>query len=183
MRFEIQKLHRRLKTTSLYVTHDQVEAMTLADRMIVMNAGRAEQIGTPMEVYENPQTLFVAGFIGSPAMNFMPARGSGNGEVVLDNGGRLHAAVAVPEGRTVTIGIRPEHAVPTANGSSAVTGPVEMVEQLGADALVHVGHGGGTLVVRVPHGEQPRVGEPFGFRVDPARVFVFDTQSGSRLRA
>src|SRR6266536_1019977 len=71
MRFEIQKLHRRLKTTSLYVTHDQVEAMTLAQRMIVMNSGRAEQIGTPMEVYENPQTLFVAGFIGSPAMNFL----------------------------------------------------------------------------------------------------------------
>ena len=77
MRFEIQKLHRRLGTTSLYVTHDQVEAMTLAQRMIVMNAGRAEQIGTPMEVYQNPATLFVAGFIGSPAMNFMPAQASG----------------------------------------------------------------------------------------------------------
>ena len=74
MRFEIQKLHRRLETTSLYVTHDQVEAMTLAQRMIVMNAGRAEQIGTPMEVYENPATLFVAGFIGSPAMNFLPGK-------------------------------------------------------------------------------------------------------------
>src|SRR6478672_5038896 len=74
MRFEIQKLHRRLSTTSLYVTHDQVEAMTLAHRMIVMNAGRAEQIGTPMQVYEDPQTLFVAGFIGSPAMNFMPGK-------------------------------------------------------------------------------------------------------------
>src|SRR5919108_5629086 len=78
MRFEIQKLHRRLSTTSLYVTHDQVEAMTLAHRMIVMNAGRAEQIGTPMEVYENPQTLFVAGFIGSPSMNFMSGKGTGN---------------------------------------------------------------------------------------------------------
>ena len=77
MRFEIQKLHRRLGTTSLYVTHDQVEAMTLAQRMIVMNEGRAEQIGTPMEVYQNPATLFVAGFIGSPAMNFMPAQASG----------------------------------------------------------------------------------------------------------
>ena len=74
MRFEIQKLHRRLATTSLYVTHDQVEAMTLAQRMIVMNAGRAEQIGTPMDVYEDPATLFVAGFIGSPAMNFLAGR-------------------------------------------------------------------------------------------------------------
>jgi sn-glycerol 3-phosphate transport system ATP-binding protein len=182
MRFEIQKLHRRLRTTSLYVTHDQVEAMTLADRMIVMNAGRAEQIGTPMEVYENPQTLFVAGFIGSPAMNFVPGKGSGNGEIVLEHGGAVRAAVDVPAGRAVTVGIRPEHAVPSANGVSAVTGPVEMVEQLGADALVHVGHGGAALIVRVPHGEQPQVGDAFGFRVDPARVFVFDAASGTRVR-
>src|SRR6185369_8636631 len=84
MRFEIQKLHRRLRTTSLYVTHDQVEAMTLADRMIVMNAGRAEQIGTPMQVYENPATVFVAGFIGSPAMNFLPGRIAEDRRVVLE---------------------------------------------------------------------------------------------------
>ena len=86
MRFEIQKLHRRLKTTSLYVTHDQVEAMTLAQRMIVMNAGRAEQIGSPMEVYENPQTMFVAGFIGSPSMNFMRGKVDGDGRIVLERG-------------------------------------------------------------------------------------------------
>jgi sn-glycerol 3-phosphate transport system ATP-binding protein len=83
MRFEIQKLHRRLETTSLYVTHDQVEAMTLAQRMIVMNAGRAEQIGTPMEVYENPATIFVAGFIGSPAMNFVTGRAEADGRIAL----------------------------------------------------------------------------------------------------
>src|SRR5438045_2418161 len=87
MRFEIQKLHRRLSTTSLYVTHDQVEAMTLAHRMIVMNAGRAEQIGTPMAVYEDPQTMFVAGFIGSPAMNFMTGKATWNGALALDQGG------------------------------------------------------------------------------------------------
>jgi sn-glycerol 3-phosphate transport system ATP-binding protein len=95
MRFEIQKLHRRLRTTSLYVTHDQVEAMTLADRMIVMNAGRAEQIGSPMQVYEDPQTIFVAGFIGSPAMNFAPGKGDGDGTLVLDGGGRLRAGARV----------------------------------------------------------------------------------------
>ncbi len=89
MRFEIQKLHRRLGTTSLYVTHDQVEAMTLAHRMIVMNAGRAEQVGTPMEVYENPPTQFVAGFIGSPSMNFLPGRLEAGGVVALDHGGRM----------------------------------------------------------------------------------------------
>ncbi len=92
MRFEIQKLHRRLGTTSLYVTHDQVEAMTLAQRMIVMNAGRAEQIGTPMEVYQNPATAFVAGFIGSPAMNFVEGSGDGAGRVALDGA----ASIAVP---------------------------------------------------------------------------------------
>src|SRR5712675_2524231 len=93
MRFEIQKLHRRLSTTSLYVTHDQVEAMTLAQRMIVMNAGRAEQIGTPMEVYENPATVFVAGFIGSPAMNFLDGKSDGNDRVTLEHGGGVrHAA-------------------------------------------------------------------------------------------
>ena len=110
MRFEIQKLHRRLATTSLYVTHDQVEAMTLAHRMIVMNAGRAEQIGTPMEVYENPQTLFVAGFIGSPAMNFMPARPTATAPSLLDRGGAVRIERRRAEaGRAVTVGIRPEH--------------------------------------------------------------------------
>jgi sn-glycerol 3-phosphate transport system ATP-binding protein len=182
MRFEIQKLHRRLRTTSLYVTHDQVEAMTLADRMIVMNAGRAEQIGTPMQVYEDPQTLFVAGFIGSPSMNFVPGKGTGNGEIALDHGGRVRGRVNVPSGREVTVGIRPEHAEPCAIDAASVSGAVEMVEQLGADALVHVAHGGATLIVRVPHGEQPQVGDRFGFRVDPARVFVFDAAAGSRIR-
>ncbi len=180
MRFEIQKLHRRLHTTSLYVTHDQVEAMTLADRMIVMNAGRAEQIGSPMEVYENPQTMFVAGFIGSPAMNFLPGTGDADGSVQLEHGGRLLPAARVEPGRAVTIGIRPEHATPSAADSAMVAGPVEMVEQLGADALVHVGQGAGTLIVRVPHGEQPEVGSTFGFRVEPDRVFVFDRATGAR---
>src|ERR1700710_179812 len=130
MRFEIQKLHRRLHTTSLYVTPDQVEAMTLADRMIVMNAGRAEQIGTPMQVYEDPQTIFVAGFIGSPAMNFLPGKGADDGTVVLDHGGRLPGSVSVASGRAVKVGIRPEHALPAGPDTAGVTGPVEMVEQL-----------------------------------------------------
>src|SRR3989441_903534 len=105
MRFEIQKLHRSLSTTSLYVTHDQVEAMTLAQRMIVMNAGRAEQIGTPMDVYEDPQTMFVAGFIGSPAMNFMKAKATGNGSIALDLGGSVRAPnVHVETGRAIIVG-------------------------------------------------------------------------------
>ena len=113
MRAELQALHRRLGTTSLYVTHDQVETMTLAHRMIVMNAGRAEQIGTPMQVYEDPQTIFVAGFIGSPSMNFLPGKGNGDGTVALDHGGSVKpAGVRIPSGQPVTVGIRPEHVAP-----------------------------------------------------------------------
>jgi sn-glycerol 3-phosphate transport system ATP-binding protein len=183
MRFEIRKLHRRLRTTSLYVTHDQVEAMTLADRMVVMNAGRAEQIGTPMQVYEDPQTLFVAGFIGSPAMNFVPGKGKGNGTIALEHGGEVSANVRVGAGEPVIVGVRPEHAMPAPAHAAMISGPVEMVEQLGADALVHVGYGGASLVARVPHGAHPEVGSSFGIRVDPARVFVFDAAEGHRVRA
>src|SRR5512134_3366977 len=111
-RLEIQKLHRRLKTTSLYVTHDQVEAMTLAQRMIVMNAGRAEQVGTPDEVYSRPATTFVASFIGSPPMNLMQGRvGEGGGTLEGVDGARVRLARAVPKlaGRDVLLGVRPEH--------------------------------------------------------------------------
>jgi sn-glycerol 3-phosphate transport system ATP-binding protein len=182
MRFEIQKLHRRLSTTSLYVTHDQVEAMTLAQRMVVMNAGRAEQIGSPMEVYENPQTLFVAGFIGSPSMNFLPGKANGDGRIALEHGGEARTSrAALEHGRAVTIGIRPEHLVPCGEREAFVSGPVEMVEQLGADALVHIGYGGSAIVARVPHGTSPNVGSTFCAAADPARVFAFDAASGRRV--
>jgi sn-glycerol 3-phosphate transport system ATP-binding protein len=183
MRFEIQKLHRRLATTSLYVTHDQVEAMTLAQRMIVMNAGRAEQIGSPMEVYENPQTLFVAGFIGSPSMNFLPGQANGDGRIVLANGGEARTSrAALESGRSVTVGIRPEHLTACDERDAVVSGPVEMVEQLGADALVHVAHGKNTVIARVSHGTSPDVGSTFCVTADPARVFAFDAASGARLQ-
>jgi sn-glycerol 3-phosphate transport system ATP-binding protein len=182
MRFEIQKLHRRLSTTSLYVTHDQVEAMTLAQRMIVMNAGIAEQIGSPMEVYENPQTMFVAGFIGSPSMNFMKGKVDGDGRVVLDQGGAVRSRMPVgASGQAVTIGIRPEHFVPCGETDSALRGPVEMVEQLGADALIHIGHGNRTIIARVPHGTSPAVGSQFCVSADPGRVFAFDPATGARI--
>jgi sn-glycerol 3-phosphate transport system ATP-binding protein len=183
MRFEIQKLHRRLKTTSLYVTHDQVEAMTLAHRMIVMNAGRAEQIGTPMDVYENPATLFVAGFIGSPAMNFLPAKADGDGRFTLLAGGHVATALANAQaGRAVTLGIRPEHLRPCGPGEAIVTGPVEMVEQLGADTLIHVGQGTDTVIARVPHEIRFEVGETLPLTADPARIFLFDSATGARLQ-
>jgi sn-glycerol 3-phosphate transport system ATP-binding protein len=183
MRFEIQKLHRRLGTTSLYVTHDQVEAMTLAQRMIVMNAGRAEQIGTPMEVYENPATQFVAGFIGSPAMNFIPGRVDAPARVALENGGSVGAEGrgTGEGGRSVTVGLRPEHMVPCDAAQAMLAGQVEMVEMLGADMLVHLSHGPHTILVRLPHAAQPPIGSTMHFRVESAQVFLFDAQSGARL--
>jgi len=173
MRFEIQKLHRTLGTTSLYVTHDQVEAMTLANRMIVMNAGRAEQVGSPMEVYENPATRFVAGFIGSPSMNFLPGKGAGAGKVALEHGGIVRFAL---------VGIRPEHLEPADPADAFFGGTVELVEQLGADTLVHLAHGADTAVVRQPHGTQPRPGEEIHVAADPARVYLFDATTGTRVR-
>jgi sn-glycerol 3-phosphate transport system ATP-binding protein len=182
MRFEIQKLHRRLSTTSLYVTHDQVEAMTLAQRMVVMNAGRAEQIGAPMEVYENPQTLFVAGFIGSPAMNILPGRAARGGTVTLDHGGVVRADVALDAGRTVSVGIRPEHLAPCAAADAFLSGSVDVIEQLGADTLVHVAHGRESVIARLPQGTHPDAGTTMPLAADPARVYIFDAGTGARIR-
>ena len=155
MRAELQALHRRLGTTSLYVTHDQVEAMTLAHRMIVMNAGRAEQIGTPLEVYARPATTFVAGFIGSPPMNLVP------------RGGKL-------------LGVRPEDLEPCAQGEAMLTAQVDLVEQLGADILIHGTIEGTRIVARQPASRNIALGS-LPLRFDPARAHYFDPASGSRL--
>ena len=183
MRFEIQKLHRRLGTTSLYVTHDQVEAMTLAHRMVVMNAGRAEQIGTPMEVYENPASVFVAGFIGSPAMNFLAGTAESGGRVTLNGGGTIAAAGNLAQGRKVTVGIRPEHLTPCAPSAASLVGSVEVIEALGADTLLHVAVAGGSIIARLPHGAPATIGEPIALAATPGRVYVFDADTGGRLAA
>jgi len=133
-------------------------------------------------VYENPQTLFVAGFIGSPAMNFMPGKADTDGSVVLDNGGKVRVSrVRVEAGRAVQVGIRPEHLRPCDPASAFFRGPVEMVEQLGADMLVHIGHGTDALIARLPHGPSPELGVAFAVDADPARVFLFDAASGTRI--
>ncbi|MVW73279.1 sn-glycerol-3-phosphate import ATP-binding protein UgpC [Bordetella sp. 15P40C-2] len=149
MRLEIMKLHRRLGTTSLYVTHDQVEAMTLAHRMIVMNQGVPEQIGTPMEVFEKPASIFVAGFIGSPPMNLINVVTSADGVITTEDGIALQiGAEQVParvRGRKVILGLRPEHIVLNQPG---ITAEVEMVETLGSEQLLHARCGQSALVVR-----------------------------------
>ncbi len=183
MRLEIQKLHRELRTTSIFVTHDQVEAMTLADRMIVMNAGVAEQVGRPIEVYDDPNTLFVAGFIGSPAMNFLPGRRVGD---AIEAGALripLPAGLRDKVSDAVTVGIRPEHLEAGGGEGPAFTFKVDTVEALGADSLVHGDVGGATIVARVDGHATPEAGKSLTFHARPGKLYFFDSGTGKRLRA
>ncbi|TYO88529.1 sn-glycerol-3-phosphate import ATP-binding protein UgpC [Oceanicella actignis] len=176
MRLEIRKLQRRLGVTSIYVTHDQVEAMTLGDRLMVLNKGVVEQFGSPIELYERPASVFVAGFIGSPAMNFLPVRVEGDA-AILPNGARLPApARAAGE---ATLGARPEHLTPDEAGPVAVE--VEVLEQLGAATLVH-GRLEGTqheMTVQLDGVRAPEAGRIMRFA--PGQLHLFDAASGKRL--
>jgi sn-glycerol 3-phosphate transport system ATP-binding protein len=183
VRVEIKRLQRRLATTSLYVTHDQVEAMTLADRLVVMNQGAAEQIGTPDQIYSKPASLFVAGFIGAPAMNIVDGTIAPDGQSVRLGGA---GAPALPlerpaaAGRALKVGLRPEHLVTTANGPLALA--IELVENLGADALLHGKvQGGAALVARVDGGAPLRAGETLRLDIAPRHVHLFDPAGARRL--
>jgi len=175
MRTEIKALHQRLKTTSVYVTHDQIEAMTMADRIVVMNAGRVEQIGSPLELYDDPANLFVAGFIGSPAMNVLPGRANGAG-IAVGQGITLPARARVDPGREVLVGVRPEHFAVSADG---VPAEVVIVEPTGADTQIFCKLAGNdvTAVVRERHEFHP--GETI--RLAPRLTYLFDPSSGARL--
>ena len=182
MRLEIQKLHRELRTTSIFVTHDQVEAMTLADRMIVMNAGVAEQIGRSIDVYDDPNSLFVAGFIGSPAMNFLPGKRVGN-EVDVGSGVRVPLPPGLAHsGEGVTVGVRPEHLEQGEGSGPVFRFKVETVEALGADSLVHGTLGSGALVARVDGHATPEAGADLVFHARPGKLYFFDSATGKRLR-
>jgi sn-glycerol 3-phosphate transport system ATP-binding protein len=185
VRVEIKRLQRRLATTSLYVTHDQVEAMTLADRLVVMNQGAAEQIGTPDEIYSKPASLFVAGFIGAPAMNIVEGTIEPGGAAVR-LGGAGAPALALdrkqPEvaGRTLKVGLRPEHLVASPNGPLALA--IELVENLGADALIYGKvPGGAAFVARADGGAPHKAGETLRLDVAPRHVHLFDSASGRRI--
>ena len=171
MRAELARLHRRLGTTVIYVTHDQTEAMTLGTRIALMNAGRLEQIGTPEELYDRPATVFAAAFVGNPAMNLIDGRIEGSRFV----GRGVTAPVAGPDG-PVTLGIRPEALTIDPDGSWA--GTVDLVEQLGAEAWLHVRCGEALLVVRVPGRPllQPR--QPV--RLAPRALHLFDPDGKRR---
>ena len=184
MRLELQQLHRRLKTTSLYVTHDQVEAMTLAQRVMVMNKGIVEQVGSPAEIYEKPATTFVAAFIGSPAMNLLPVQVSADGWALLIGPGLL---IALDRQRpslankSLMLGVRPEHIQCSEVQEGALPMQVETLEILGADNLVHGSIGGHRLVVRLPHQQRPQPGELLWLALPPAAQHYFDSTTGQRL--
>ena len=166
MRIEIAKLHHELDATMVYVTHDQVEAMTLADRIVVLEAGHVRQFGAPLELYQHPHNKFVAGFIGSPKMNFLPVTADGD-RLTLPNGATL--AVAAPKSgpRPAELGIRPEHLRADGTGDASIEGEVITIERLGAESYIYVDIGQEEpLVVKaeaavpIRHGERARIGIP-----------------------
>ncbi len=189
MRLEIANLHKRLEATMIYVTHDQIEAMTLADRIVVLREGRIEQVGSPIDLYDDPDNLFVAGFIGSPRMNFLEAR------VTAVEGHRatlglvdfarteIHLELERPPAleRTVRLGIRPEHF--DASGSVALTAPIEVIENLGGTSYAYTRSlSGNPLVIDLGGDRSVVEGRDFTARFDPARAYLFDPESGLRIR-
>jgi ABC-type sugar transport system ATPase subunit len=174
MRIELAKLHSDLKSTMIYVTHDQVEAMTLADRIVVLDKGVIKQVGSPLDLYNNPANRFVAGFIGSPAMNFLPLGPEGT----LPGGGKL--AVPLAAGAT-EIGIRPEHLRLTDRGKGQLDGTVVFVEQLGNTSFVYAETASGQIIAEADADHKANPGEGISLDFDPARIHLFD-KDGVTLR-
>jgi multiple sugar transport system ATP-binding protein len=184
MRIEIAKLHHSLDATMIYVTHDQVEAMTLADRIVVLNAGVVEQFGSPLELYHQPQNLFVAGFIGSPKMNFLEgtvAGGAGNALTVdLGDGAQIVAPVSADgaqAGEKVTVGLRPEHLVEGGGADAELKGKVIAVEHLGGETYVYLERSAGDpLVVKSGGDSKARVDDLLPVGVPASACYLFDAE-------
>jgi ABC-type sugar transport system ATPase subunit len=188
-RVEIKRLQRQLGATVVFVTHDQVEAMTLADRIVVLNDGRVAQIGTPLDVFERPANQFVAGFMGAPSMNFIPATVGQGGTV---KAGGLDLALPPerfnlpPAGTAVTLGVRPEDVVPEGHGTRPTlgadfTGNVEFAEMLGDQSLLFTSFGGSEMVARMQHPRALRPSEAVPFRIDGSRVHLFEQETQNSL--
>ena len=175
MRSEIKALHGKVRTTSIYVTHDQIEAMTLADRIVVMNKGAIEQVGSPIELYENPANMFVAGFIGSPTMNFMKASATGDGALLAAG-----PAARLAAGQEVVIGIRPEH-LTLAPEAITFDGTIEFVEPTGAQTQVSVRVGDRAVTALFNGVQKFKAGDRLSLGVKPEQVFVFDAKTEQRL--
>ncbi len=191
MRTEIKKVHQKVRTTTIYVTHDQVEAMTLADRVVVMNQGRIEQVGAPNDLYHNPATRFVAGFIGSPAMNFIPCRleqAAGALRVQINS----TVSLPVPTSRSAAyqpyldkdllLGLRPEHLIDARAhmepGMVAFDMPVDVVEPLGMETLVYCSINGAEVCARVHPNAPAQAGAPMKLAADMERMHLIDSESG-----
>jgi multiple sugar transport system ATP-binding protein len=186
VRTEIKRLHQTIGTTVVYVTHDQVEAMTLADRIVILRGGNIEQIGTPDQVYNKPASVFVGGFVGAPSMNFVKARGV-DGYLDFADGNRLPLArvtgpqLSAVDGREFIVGIRPEHFTPGAS-EVGLNSQVQVVEPLGSDTLVHFAIGAATFTARLPPELRPRAGEAINLGLDPAKIHLFDAETERALQ-
>jgi multiple sugar transport system ATP-binding protein len=184
MRTEIKELHQRLETTTVYVTHDQIEAMTMADKIVVMHDGLVEQIGAPLELYDKPDNLFVAGFIGSPAMNFLRGTIRVNGHAVFEG----PAGVRLPlptmphfsAGRPVVYGVRPEHLTLAEDGAEA---DVQVIEPTGSELQVVAKLGGEDIIAVFRERHQFRPGDKIRLKADPRLVHLFDGSTGKRFNA
>jgi len=184
MRIEIKELHQRLKTTTVYVTHDQIEAMTLADRIVVMHDGLVEQIGAPLELYDRPSNLFVAGFIGSPAMNFLSGTLRANGALAFESAAGvclpLAAAPAGSDGHPVTYGIRPEHFVLADEGAEA---EIQVIEPTGSELQIAAKFAGDDIIAVFRERHDFKPGDKIRLKPNPRLVHLFDAVSGNRLNA
>lgn len=183
MRTEIKELHQRLKTTTVYVTHDQIEAMTMADKIVVMHDGLVEQIGAPLDLYDKPDNLFVAGFIGSPSMNFIKGTVRANGKLAFEGPGGvqlpLTGAPAGSDGRAAVYGVRPEHFTIADEGAEAT---VVVVEPTGSEIQVVAKLGGGDVIAVFRERHQLKPGDKIRLMPDPRLVHLFDAASGERLK-
>jgi multiple sugar transport system ATP-binding protein len=184
MRAEIARLHRRLATTIIYVTHDQVEAMTLGNRIVLLDKGEVQQIDTPLAIYQRPANRFVASFIGSPAMNFIPGNVS-DGEFQFSDGGNGAAACrvnvgSVPDGPAL-LGVRPEDLLPRGEGNSLGNVVLDVVEQMGHETIAHFALAGGQHMVRLPPGAAVAPGDRLLLAIRPGTFHVFAADDGRRL--
>jgi multiple sugar transport system ATP-binding protein len=183
MRLEIKKLHQSLGRTIVFVTHDQIEAMTLADRIVIMKDGRVLQVGAPTEVYRHPADLFVARFIGSPSMNILPGRAA-DGRLSVDGFGDLALSCGAPSGSAVSLGVRPDDLrvnAPDGAGAMRAEAEVKVVEPLGPDALVYARLGGHEVVAKCGARVPPRPGDRVMLSADIADCHVFDGATGRAL--
>jgi len=183
MRLELARLHKELQATMIYVTHDQVEAMTLADKVVVLNSGRIEQVGSPLELYHQPANLFVAGFLGTPKMGFLKGKvtrvESQGCEVQLDAGTLINlplSGATLSVGSAVTLGIRPEHLEIASPGQTTLTVTADVGERLGSDTFCHVITANGEpLTMRIRGDMASQYGETLHLHLDPAHCHLFDT--------